>query len=442
LAGTPRAIAADQFDRGRSQWFQRADVFGRNADGRLLHYWWTPYDGWLVENLTRGGGPPGSVGAELIEQNFSFAGDPVVVIRGSVDSAPRHEVFGRNRYNQLIHYWWTIRDGWHMTNLTSAVVGGQGIAGEPQVVHGPNRLDVFGRNTSGELVHYWRFDPAPYVWHCENLTRGTSRPLFDGDPVAVGSWQSSSSQLRDSFRHDIYGRNSSGQLIHYWWSSRPPNGWAAESITSRIAGPGISGRPVVTVHSDFYGWPAYVHHNVYALAGNGFQLVHYRWSDQPPSGWHAANLTGPTGLVIKTEPVALTASMHFVSEISDSRVRYDVFARNFTDELITYQGGSGRGPHEPGYLFGWTSANLTTGTSPLLRSKLAVAMKSWSESGRWWRIHPRHDVFARGSSGRLIRYWRTDSSGWHAEDLTTAFAGPTIAGDPAIMSGGSYHVAQ
>jgi hypothetical protein len=81
-------------------------VFGRNAAGELIHYYWSPKPGWAVENLTA---------RANIGTAFQFASDPVVELR----LPDELHVFGHNAVGELIHYYWSPEPGWAAQNLTT-----------------------------------------------------------------------------------------------------------------------------------------------------------------------------------------------------------------------------------------------------------------------------------------------------------------------------------
>ena len=106
---------------------QAQHVFGRNAAGELIHYYWAPQPGWAAENLTR----YGAIGAA-----YQFASDPVVINLQSGDTPTQH-VFGRNAAGELIHYYWAPQPGWAAENLTRYGVIGAAyqFASNPKVIN-------------------------------------------------------------------------------------------------------------------------------------------------------------------------------------------------------------------------------------------------------------------------------------------------------------------
>jgi hypothetical protein len=83
-------------------------VFGRNANGDLIHYYWSSQPGWGAENLTQ---------YQKIGAAFRIASDPVVDSFLSGPTPTQH-VFGRNANGDLIHYYWSPQPDWGAENLT------------------------------------------------------------------------------------------------------------------------------------------------------------------------------------------------------------------------------------------------------------------------------------------------------------------------------------
>jgi hypothetical protein len=400
ITGTPRPLAGYQFDASRNEHFWRADVFARSTTGSLIHYWWTPRTNWQNEDLTAQLGGP------------ALEGDPVPVLgyqNRSQFGSLRHDVFGRNAANQLIHYWWTVQTGWRAENLTT-MTGGPAIHDNTIDVlvsrqNGYLRHDVFARNNAQQLIHYWWSAAPPSGWHAENLTQITGGPTVTGSLEAVLSYQ------EGYLRHDVFSSNGA-QLIHYWWSAQPPSGWRAGNITTTTNGPPVAGKIEVAVAEQ----NGYLRHDVFARDVFS-RLVHYWWSAEPPSGWHGENLTNQFGVPIGRSPEALAATQ-------TGYLRHDVFARGLGNDLIHYW-WSEQPPS------GWRPENLTTFTGgPKLSGELDVQVTGNTIM---------HEVFGRsdtqpGGPGHLIRYWWTASNGWQTDDLTSITTSPAISGDPVAMT--------
>lgn len=314
-----------------------------------------------------------------------------------------HHVFGLNDVGELIYYWWSAEPpgNWHARNLT-ADLGGPIMLGEPVVVDvAVGGLHIFGRNSMGQLIHYWRDAPRSGDWHTQNLTADLGGPTMVSEPaVVVGS--------HDGYLHyDIFARNSADQLIHYWWyggwRGPSPSGWYAENLTTLISGWHIRGNPIALVsHQN-----GYLRHDVFALHRRG-ELIHYWWSAAPPSGWHSENLTihvgGPT---IQTDLVAEHSRVGYL--------RHDVFGRNSAGQLIHYWWSAQSG---------WQTENRTTALSG--PTFVSITLDAYIDPFRPLQ------VFARNSSNHLIHYGIYPND-WQAKNLTMTFGGPTIIGSPAVI---------
>jgi hypothetical protein len=146
LWGQLQVLRGSYTDWSSGRSFERADVFGRDGTGQLIHYWWTEFTGgWAPENLTAKTG------------GVSLATDPVAVQTYETVGRPRHDVYGRDANGNLLHYWWTMQQGWRFENLTT-LTGGPGLTGTVDVVTAglgsTMRQDVFGRTSAGDVVHY------------------------------------------------------------------------------------------------------------------------------------------------------------------------------------------------------------------------------------------------------------------------------------------------
>jgi hypothetical protein len=214
-------LAADSFLSGDTP---TEHVFGRNAAGDLIHYYWTPQSRWAAENLTQ---------RAAIGVAFRIASDPEAdsFLSGDI---PTEHVFGRNAAGDLIQYYWSPQPSWAAENLTQRATIGNAyrIAGDPAAdsfLSGDTPTEhVFGRNADGDLIHYcWAPQPS---WSAENLTqRATIGNAYRiaGAPVAVSFVNGNVPE------EHVFGRSAAGDLIHYYWT--PQASWAAENLTQRAA---------------------------------------------------------------------------------------------------------------------------------------------------------------------------------------------------------------
>jgi hypothetical protein len=99
-------------------------AFARNANGELIHYYWSAQQGWQAENLT--------TGYANIGNRYLIAGDPTVIHLRTGETPSQH-AFARNAESELIHYSWSAQQGWKAENLTrySNIGSAYRIAGLP-----------------------------------------------------------------------------------------------------------------------------------------------------------------------------------------------------------------------------------------------------------------------------------------------------------------------
>jgi hypothetical protein len=357
----------------------RADVFSRNGDGHLIHHWWVPPTNWQGEDLTSGNRP-------------LLVGDPVPV-SSEQNGWMRHDVFARGEGGALVHYWWSLQppSGWH-----AETIAGLPIDGPPDVLvsyQGGLRHDVFARDAFNELIHYWW--TASTGWNSESLTNGMSSRRIFSDPEAIVSYQDG------RLRHDVFARGSSGLVRHFWWLDAPPANWNHGVLN----GPFTVGKPDAIVSNQ----GGYLRHDVFARDSSN-RLVHWWWSALPPSGWQ---VEVPSELTMVTNPVA-------VSERQGRWMRYDVFGRNSSNQLVHYW---------------WSEEPPAVGGSGVV-SGPAITGEVDVRAG-WFTGELRQDIFARNTGGDVIHYWWSEvppAVGGSA-NLTTLLAAPGTIRKPAGMKG-------
>lgn len=90
-------------------------AFGHSASDDVIHYYWTPSDRWKAENLTQ---RPNIGNAFRIQHALK-------VINGPTSDAGvlTQHVFGRNSSAHLIHYYWTVKQGWAAENTDYFNIG-------------------------------------------------------------------------------------------------------------------------------------------------------------------------------------------------------------------------------------------------------------------------------------------------------------------------------
>ena len=371
-------------------------VFGRNSEGDLVHYYWSPQASWAAENLTARSG---------IGEASRLVGDPIAV-NLDLDNTPTQHVFGRASEGDLVHYYWSPQASWAAENLTARSGIGEAfrlvgkIAAANHRVDGEHTQHVFGLNVEGDLVHYYWSPQAS--WAAENLTArsGIGKAFrLEGSPVIATPAAAWLQVVRDRdflISKHVFGLNPNGDLVHYYWS--PQASWAAENLTAR-SGIGeafrVVGEPIAV---DLVEDRTPTQH-IFALNTRG-HLVHYYWSSR--AGWAAEDLTARVGL---------GASVRLMEGLSFSVVKRDaergthhVFARNSEGELIHYFWSAE---------VGWRAENLNGGAYRERRILSApTALEFPSEP-------PTQHVFGRNHSGELIHYYWSVDRGWTVENTTT-----------------------
>ncbi len=227
----------------------RLDMFARDVDDTLLHFW---SEGWDEGSKSLGG---------------ILSGDPVAVALG-----PRRlHVFARgsggvglDAGGHLLHWWWSeaqgrmtgpeTKPGWRLVHNPIAVVAGldtidvyargagdqlrrwrmkADILGEPEylgmVVKGGLAAiyevgvpDVFACGSDDRLVHYGQLNGAggPEVW--EEADGGYDGGAVIGTPAAV--WTPS------PHRFDVVGRTGDGSTLAHWGWSGSENSHAEPDV--------------------------------------------------------------------------------------------------------------------------------------------------------------------------------------------------------------------
>ena len=363
-------------------------VFGHGASNALIHYFWSQSAGWSVESLT-----------QIVKNGdaFRIATKPESIYLQSGDTPTQH-VFGLNAYGYLIHYYWSPALNWGAENLTQRSNIGTAylLATNPKVVNlkmgDTPAQHVFGRNTSGDVIHYY-WSPVP-GWASENLTQlnniGTALRITS-IPVVIDIPDATTPSLH------VFGHNGAGDLIHYYWSAA--SGWAAENLTQRnnigVAFRMTSNLTVIHVQN---GGTLIQH--VFGLNATG-ELIDYSWSQS--FGWAAENLTQRNNIGaayrIVTDPVATTTQIAATPAL-------DVFGRNPAGGVIHYFWSPSAG---------WAAENLTArsnigGQFGLLTNPVAIALQSGDT--------PTEHVFGGNAAGDLIHYYWSAAPSWAAENLT------------------------
>ena len=185
--------------------FGTAHVFGRNAAGDLIQYYWSPQPSWAAENLTQ---------RANIGNAFKIAGDPAAdsFLSGDI---PTEHVFARNAVGDLIQYYWSPQPSWAAENLTQRANIGNAfqIASDPAAVSymsGDTPTEhVFGRNAAGELIHYYWIPQTS--WAAENLTAS----IFRNSVYIAVATLDSSGNIADATQYLAGGLSEKVKMDNY-----------------------------------------------------------------------------------------------------------------------------------------------------------------------------------------------------------------------------------
>jgi hypothetical protein len=403
IVGDPSVVSSFRREVG-GRYYYRPQVFGRNAEGKLLDFHWTFGSGWRARNRTNeaGGG--------------RFTGNPVAVVSTAYDQPwTVIHVFGRGRVlqndgtwleNRLVHYWWADGLPWDAEDLTD-IPNAPEILSDPDVVltgeYNSVRLDVFARSHGSQLVRYWWTPQAGWNRQGWNLTAlAVGGVSITGGFDAVSGADDGPAPWRAT-RLDVFARNASFQLVRY--SSTDWNSWTCENVSGPIGGV-MFGRPDVVVSSE----DGTLRHDVIARSDHD-RLLRYVWT--AASGWRPFYVWAPT---VAADPVLFRYFRHGVDA-------FDVFARATSSSTAGDLLHFWQGP-DPTSGIGLENLTSTTAGTPIAGQPNAV------------RNYTTLEVFARSAEGHLLRYWYDPRQvAWQSRDLTSDWAGPTVFGHPVLLMG-------
>jgi hypothetical protein len=119
---------------GATSWgLGRFDVFARNPDSTVGHYWYEGSLGWHYDNI--GGNGPNAPDA-------------------ASDQAARVNSFYEGSDENLWQRWWN-GSGWSEYQNLSLAGGGKIASGPGSVSWGPGRFDTVARMANGSIGHWW-----------------------------------------------------------------------------------------------------------------------------------------------------------------------------------------------------------------------------------------------------------------------------------------------
>lgn len=313
--------------------------------------------------------------------------------------------------------------GFQFENISSVSNGSPSVAGMPAALswvqtNVGQRDDVFARSVLGALVHFYRL--AGGGWTGENLSNMTGGSTIRTDPVAVLGRQ----QVRTTYsdRHDVFAVNNDNHLIHYWWSEIPPSAWNGENLTTDYAGPAVWSKPIV--------WNSYYRHSsgerrlrqdVHSVNDQG-DLVHYWWKAE--TGWRHTNVTQAIGGARFNR--FSTLSLITESPTQPPTDYHHIFGHNANGHLLHYW-------REPS---GWRWANVTVVNGQQVHPMIASGVSTVDHNGTIDGVNTaRLNVFGF-LANQMIRYWSWNLLGpWSSENATQTFgflgSSGTITGTPA-----------
>ena len=219
----------------------RLDVFARDLDGQLAHWWYPASNGVGLEQLGMCDLPPAAVSwapgrldvftrdrtksldlHHWWSSNSGFDDEPlkgfVITHRPAAVSwgEGRLDVFGRGTGATVLHRSYSADEGWHDQDLGGVVTGALAACS-----WGPGRLDVVARSLHGEILHWWSNDGRE--WGSTEAGFGETLPADIpalSDPCIV-AWATG--------RLDVFAQSDARTLYH-WWQPTGNGGWAFEDL--------------------------------------------------------------------------------------------------------------------------------------------------------------------------------------------------------------------
>jgi len=292
--------------------------------------------------------------------------------------------------DQHVHELWWASSGWHANDLTAVGSVLSSYAFENQNTQHVNYLGT------DQHVHELSWDASG--WHANDLTSAAG-----GAPLpATGSALSSYAFENQNTQHVNY--LGTDQHIHeLWWSFR---GWHTNDLTSAAGG-----APLPATGSAL---------SSYAFENQNTQHVIYLGADQhvyellwDSSAWHANDLTSAAG----GATLAATGSALSSYAFENQNTRHVNYLG--TDQHIYELWWDSTG---------WHANDLTSaaGGAPLAATGSALSSYAFEKQGT------RHVIYL--GADQHVYELRWDSSGWHANDLTSAAGGAPLAATGSALS--------
>ena len=196
---------------------------------------------------------------------------------------------------------------------------------------------------------------------------------------------------------DIFAVDQSGHLIHHQLSYQ---GLYAVDVTQPTGGPTLTGG-VSVQRTGSQNEPSFI---VSGRTVSG-DLAVYAGSDI--TGWATANLTQIAGG--PSLPLPLPVRGRAGVSAASLSVNYAI---NGSGHLIEYRPGRR----------GWLSSDITASArGPLVQGDVSANL--FAGGGARATL----EVFARGTDGHLVRYYRAGKSGWRVEDISVLVSGGAAA---------------
>ncbi len=346
---------------------EEVDLLYVDSSGELVHLLFSG-DPWYA-----GEGPDGSSQTSVSDvvatpkNNYRVVGPPEVV-----SASPDNLEIVARQDNALLHFRWSQSGGWTVqdpTTLTArpAPVNGSDryfIHSKPVVLRGDSdESDVFAVDNFKHLIHYGWVGGA---WYAEDITHKLpDNPRIMSDPVV---------SRRSYGTIDIFGRSSSGRLLHYRRDDE--TGWSCEEVTAALrdlpTNYRLEGNPAV-VSPDGQSLIVFytIDYNLYALS----------WTE--PFGWTRLQIA--RDFLIQSDPVVV------------KRKRNEVhgFARDLMGHLIHFFFRS-----QLGFGAERVSADQVVDVPTVLVTN-----------------EDRLDVFLADPRGWLLHYYWADPGGWRVENI-------------------------
>jgi len=324
-------------------------------------------------------------------ENISIVGNPSIHHMNGIE-----HIFARDSNGHLREWWRKPKSDWHREDL-SAIFKGRKIAGNPisSAVNGIQH--VFARDINGHLLEWWW--RAKDGWHLEDLTPAGKTII--GDPFYYNNHQGV---------QYVFAQDSDKNLRVWWWT--PYNTWSSidltniEGLNKHVDGH-LAGNPFFAIEQN-----GTVH--VFARNTNG-HLIEWWWT--PQNGLHIENLTAVVGgQTIAGDPTISFYRKHLGPKFYHT---HSVYARSSNGHLLAWQW---RGYHHKG----WKLENLHQ-----MKFKFVDFISNSGEkiSGDPKACGDKRKIFVRDSNNHL-KLWKHFSNGWQITDLTAAYGGTTISGNP------------